>query len=177
MGKPIEVLARLPDVDHMTADFAEFYRSSKDGCFRAVVASVGSAAVAEDIVAEAFARAWASWPKISGHPAPHAWVLRTALNMRVSWWRRRWREVEFQPGEAPAGTTDASMTGPVATEALAAVQRLPLRQRQVIALRIFLDLDTAQTAEVLSIAPGTVKAHLARAIAALRQEFIPQEDS
>ena len=35
--------------------------------------------------------------------------------------------------------------------------RLPVRQRQVVALRLFLDLDTARTAEVLSIAPSTVK--------------------
>lgn len=177
VGKPIGVLARLLSMDHEPADFAEFYRSSRDGCFRAVVASVGSTAVAEDIVAEAFARAWASWPKVRSHPAPHAWVLRTALNMRVSWWRRRWREVELPPGHVPGGDGEAAVAGAVITEVLAAVLRLPLRQRQVIGLRIFLDLDTAQTAEVLSIAPGTVKAHLARAIAALRHELVPQEES
>lgn len=171
------MLARLPGMDHEPADFAEFYRSSKDGCFRAVVASVGSTAVAEDIVAEAFARAWASWPKVRRHPAPHAWVLRTALNMRVSWWRRRWREVELSPGDASASAGAVAVADPVVTEVLAAVLHLPLRQRQVIGLRIFLDLDTAQTAEVLSIAPGTVKAHLSRAIAALRHEFVPQEGS
>jgi DNA-directed RNA polymerase specialized sigma24 family protein len=45
---------------------------------------------------------------------------------------------------------------------MAALRRLPEQQRQVIALRLFLDLDTAGTAEVLGIAPGTVTAHLAR---------------
>ena len=54
---------------------------------------------------------------------------------------------------------------------MAALMRLPLRQRQVVGLRLFLDLDTARTAEVLGIAPGTVTAHLTRAIAALREEF------
>jgi DNA-directed RNA polymerase specialized sigma24 family protein len=53
---------------------------------------------------------------------------------------------------------------------MAALLRLPLRQRQVVALRIFLDLDTAQTAQVLGIAPGTVTAHMARATAALRED-------
>jgi RNA polymerase sigma-70 factor (ECF subfamily) len=166
-------------VNHEPTDFDEFYRSSKDGCFRAVMASVGSRAVAEDIVAEAFARAWASWSKVSHHPAPRAWVLRTALNTRVSWWRQRWREVELPPGydTGTAGTGNQGPADPVVTEVMAAVLRLPLRQRQVVGLRIFLDLDTGQTAEVLSIAPGTVKAHLSRAITALRQEFIPQEES
>jgi DNA-binding CsgD family transcriptional regulator len=44
------------------------------------------------------------------------------------------------------------------------------RQRQVVARRLFLDLDTSRTAEVLGIAPGTVTAHLARAIATLRAD-------
>jgi len=54
--------------------------------------------------------------------------------------------------------------------------RLPARQRQVVALRLFLDLDTGRTAEVLGIAPGTVQAHLGRAIAALRGELVPTPD-
>jgi DNA-directed RNA polymerase specialized sigma24 family protein len=41
----------------------------------------------------------------------------------------------------------------------------------VIACRLFLDLDTAQTARTIGIAPGTVTAHLASAIATLRGEF------
>jgi RNA polymerase sigma-70 factor (sigma-E family) len=170
---------RLPDVDHEPIDFDEFYRSARDGCFRAVLASVGNRAVAEDILAEAFARAWASWSKVSRHPAPRAWVLRTALNTRVSWWRRRWRETELPAGYETtiAGTVGEDLADPVVTEVMAALLRLPLRQRQVVGLRIFLDLDTSQTADVLSIAPGTVKAHLSRAIAALRQEFIAQGES
>ena len=52
--------------------------------------------------------------------------------------------------------------------------RLPARQRQVVTLRLFLDLDTGRTAEVLGISPSTVKAHLARAIAALRSDLMPE---
>ena len=48
--------------------------------------------LAEDQLAEAFARAWASWPKVSRHPAPRAWVVRTALNAGASWWQRRSKE-------------------------------------------------------------------------------------
>ena len=62
---------------------------------------------------------------------------------------------------------------PVDPRIMAALIRLPARQRQVIALRLFLDLDTGRTADVLGIAPSTVKAHLARAIAALRHDLIP----
>jgi RNA polymerase sigma-70 factor (sigma-E family) len=150
-------------------DFAEFYASAKDDCVRAVLASTGDLPSAEDLVAEALARAWASWPKVSRHPAPRAWVVRTALNTRVSWWRRRHHEVPLPQAEMHAAR-DGAYAGSVGAELMAAVLRLPLRQRQVVALRIFLDLDTAATARVLGIAPGTVTAHLARGLAALRAD-------
>jgi DNA-directed RNA polymerase specialized sigma24 family protein len=44
----------------------------------------------------------------------------------------------------------------------------------VVALRLILDLDTRRTAEVLGIAPGTVMAHLGRAMAALRHDLEPE---
>jgi Sigma-70 region 2/Transposase IS66 family len=74
-------------------DFAEFYRRSKDECLFTILVSVGDRDTAQDLVAEAFARAWASWRTVSRHPAPQAWVVRTALNANISWWRRRRREV------------------------------------------------------------------------------------
>jgi len=151
-------------------DFAEFYASAKDDCLRVVLASTGDLPAAEDLVAEAFARAWAAWRTVSRHPAPRAWVVRTALNTRVSWWRRRHREVALGQADGPA-VLSGDGSDPVDTQLMAAVARLPLRQRQVVGLRLFLDLDTASTAEVLGIAPGTVTAHLTRAIAALREEF------
>ena len=54
---------------------------------------------------------------------------------------------------------------------MAALLRLPMRQREVVALRVFLDLDTEATAKTLGIAPGTVTAHLARAVATLRGDL------
>jgi RNA polymerase sigma factor (sigma-70 family) len=56
-------------------------------------------------------------------------------------------------------------------ELIERLRRLPGRQREVIALRVFLDLDTAQTAELLGITAGTVTAHMSRALAALRKEL------
>jgi len=157
-------------VSQEQADFAEFYAGSRDDCLRTVLAAVGDVDKAQDLVAEAFARAWASWRKVSRHPAPRAWVVRTALNLSVSSWRRHRRELPLTGHDAPA---DGLASSRVDTELAAVLRRLPARQRQVVVLRIFLDLDTAQTAEVLGIAPGTVTAHLARALAALRTELRP----
>jgi RNA polymerase sigma-70 factor (sigma-E family) len=163
---------REKGVDHKPEEeFAEFYRSAKDDCLRAVYAACADLALAEDLTSEAFARAYASWRKVSVHPAPRAWVVRTALNTRVSWWRRRRREVAWEAGLDPARN---GPDGP-ALDAwiLAALKELPRRQREVVALRVFLDLDIETTARELGIAPGTVTAHLSRATAALRVSLAP----
>jgi RNA polymerase sigma factor (sigma-70 family) len=156
-------------------DFAEFYRRSKDDCLRTVLVSVGDRDTAQDLVDEAFARACSSWRTVSRHPAPTAWVIRTALNANISRWRRRRREVSVpDPGTvADLPAVYEGSDSPVDPGIMAALMRLPARQRQVVALRLFLDLDTARTAQLLGIAPSTVKAHLARAIAALRDDLIP----
>ena len=156
-------------------DFAEFYREVKNECLFTVLVSVGDRDTAQDLVDEAFARAWASWRTVSRHPAPAAWVVRTALNASISRWRRRRREVTVPDlalvADRPAAAGDAGDS--VDPRIMAALLRLPARQRQVVALRLFLDLDTAGTAQVLGIAPGTVQAHLGRAMAALRDDLIP----
>ena len=131
---------------------------------------VGSPQQAEDQVAEAFARAWRAWRRVSRHPAPRAWVVRTALNTGATWWRRRARELPLADYDAMvSGGQDSGLDAAV----LAALRSLPLRQREVIALRVFLDMDTGEIAAQLGIAPATVRVHLARAIAALRQELSP----
>jgi RNA polymerase sigma-70 factor (sigma-E family) len=151
----------------VTPDFADFYRDAKDDCLRTVVISTGDRELAQDLVAEAFARACASWRKVARHPNPRAWVVRTALNVRTDRWRGRRREMLLvQP--ADTGMRDRDPADPAIT---AAVRRLPERQRQVVALRLFLDLDTETTAETLGISRGTVKAHLFRALAALREDL------
>jgi RNA polymerase sigma-70 factor (sigma-E family) len=155
-------------VSNEQAEFADFFRTSWEPCLRAVLAVVGSPQLAEDQVAEAFAKAWASWRKVRRHPAPKAWVVRTALNTGASWWRRRGRELPLAdhdvplPGD-PGDELDASL--------LTALRRLPRRQREVIALRIFLDLDTDTIAEQLGIEAGTVRMHLSRGVTALRREL------
>jgi hypothetical protein len=96
-------------------------------------------------VAESFARAWGAWRKVRQHPARQAWIVRTALNTHVSWWRRRRREISrASPDDRAAASPQLALDSSL----VAALRRLPARQRQVIALRLLLDLDTA------GLAPG-----------------------
>jgi RNA polymerase sigma factor (sigma-70 family) len=161
---------RVPGVKQR--EFTEFYRSDQAACLRAVLVSVGDRQLAEDLVAEAFTRAWTSWHRVSRHPAPRAWIVRTALNVRVSRWRRQRREVAWD-GAHEVEDVAAGSSG-LDPALLAALRRLPRRQREVLACRVFLDLDTAGTASVLGIAPGTVTAHLSRAVASLRAHLVDE---
>ena len=148
--------------------FAEFFQAAWDPCLRVVAAGIGDMLSAEDQVAEAFARAWGSWRKVSRHPAPRAWVVRTALNAGASWWRRRGRELPLADHDVAApGSPGAGLDAAV----LAAPRRLPARQREVIVLRVFLDLDIETTGRELEITSGTVRAHLSGAVTALRSEL------
>lgn len=169
-------------VERRRQEFTEFYTACRDDCLRIVLVSVGDRQLAEDLVAEAFTRAWISWRKVREHPVPRAWVVRTALNTHVSWWRRRRRELAVDGSTAQSLLEGSQLARPVdlgVDEALAAaVRALPPRQREVVVLRVFFGLDTGAAAELLGISPGTVGVHLHRALAALRtqrQSFSDQE--
>jgi RNA polymerase sigma-70 factor (sigma-E family) len=160
-------------VEQHRHEFTEFYTAARDECLRAVLVAVDDRDLAEDLVAEAFTRAWRAWPKLRQHPAPRAWVVRTALNTRISWWRRTRRETTLDSQDEREATSphpglDSSL--------VAALRRLPVRQREVIALRLLLDLDIATTAQILGIPAGTVSSHLHRGLATLRSELPSAND-
>jgi len=164
---------RVAGVEQDQREFAEFYAAARDECLRIVLISVGNRQLAEDLVAEAFTKAWMSWRKVHRHPAPRAWVVRTALNAHVSWWRRHRREVALGSHDTTAA---ASQDRGLDSSLVAALRRLPVRQRQVIALRLLLDIDTATTAEMLGMSASTVTTHLHRACAALRRDIPARND-
>ncbi len=156
-------------------EFADFYASHKDACLRAAMASGMSRDAAEDAVAEAFARAWARWRRVRESRSPAAWVVRTAVNADISAWRRRRRERSY--AEVPDGDAGVALApvGPEGADLLAAIRRLPPRQRAVVVHRYLLDLDTETTAAELGVTTGTVKAHLHHALASLRVHLATPE--
>jgi RNA polymerase sigma-70 factor (sigma-E family) len=151
-------------VTELQQSFEAFYAAESGPCLRALLVLTGDRALAEDLAAEAFARAYARWPAVARHPNPVGWVMRTALNLRVTWWRRRWREAPWS--DAPEASADSPVGDELGLARLLA--DLPLRQRQVLTLRALLDLDTRQTAEALGISEGSVTTHLHRGCARLR---------
>jgi RNA polymerase sigma factor (sigma-70 family) len=156
-------------------DFSAFYLAKRDQCLRAVAAAVGDAERAEELVAEAFARALAHWPTLKTHPSQAAWVVMTAKNHH----RDRWRRQKVAGRGRDRGTLGASMVtldGPedrLSHTTIRAIHDLAPRQRDVLIYRIILDLDTSTTAELLGMKSGTVTTHLRRALATLRITLSP----
>lgn len=152
------------EIPPASVEFGEFYESARNRVYRAVVLATRQPDRAEDATAEAFARALARWERLAQHPNPTAWVVRTALNSFRSGWRI-WRlETNAMPPLLAAPDERRS----VDPFLLRQLWRLPRRQREVVALRILLDLDARETAGTLRIAEGTVGVHLMRALDTLR---------
>lgn len=151
------------------ADFETFYAESRDRVLRAVVAATGVRDQAEDCTAEAFVRALTHWDRVAGHPAPEAWVVRTAVNITRDRARRQTRYLRLLPRLAESAVPDRHDPEPMVDPGLLShIRSLPERQRQVLAYRVFLGLSAAQTAAELGITTGSVGTHLSRALASLR---------
>jgi RNA polymerase sigma-70 factor (ECF subfamily) len=140
---------------------------------------------AEDVVQHAFANAWRALDRFDeARPFRH-WILRIATNLC----RNRWQARRRRPGDRASGRPaddEASFPEPVAPapeeeaseeteEARARVRRaieaLPERYRLVVVLRYVHDLSIEAIAEVTGHPPATVKTHLHRARAVLRERL------
>jgi RNA polymerase sigma-70 factor (sigma-E family) len=132
---------------------------------RAAARLVGDGAPADDIAAEALARAFARWPRLDGSPHRDAWVVRTAVNLAIDTVRRRPR---FAPAPARRSAEDAVETR---LALVAALRALPARQREVVVLRYLTDHSEAEVAQMLGLAPGTVRSHMQRGLEALRRRL------
>ncbi|HVL89821.1 MAG TPA: RNA polymerase sigma factor [Actinomycetota bacterium] len=122
---------------------------------------------ADDLVQEAMSSFLRKPPQVVTAATVHAW-LRTAIVRDASRRRRRaaselkaFGRLFVQPPPVPA-------TSQPSDDMLQAVRRLPPKQRACIVLRYVQDQSEEQIAEILGIAPGTVKAHLAQARERLR---------
>lgn len=122
-----------------------------------------------DVAQEVFTLAWTALRSWSGEGQVFSWLYRTTLNL-VSHRRRRMgrvRSVETLP-ERPVRDPEPSELHDILKEAL---DTLPDRQRDVFILRHEAGLPLAEVAERLGLAEGTVKIHLHRALAALRDRL------
>ena len=129
---------------------------------------LGDPAAAEDVAAEALARTYARWAKVSVLPWRDGWVLRVTTNLSID-------RLRTHPADRPVPPEllgeDSLVLRLVLT---AALRDLPKRQREAIALHYLADLTDAEVAEALDVSVGTVKTHIHRGLQSLRSRLGPE---
>ena len=143
---------------------AEVYEKYADELIRFATTLVGPSD-APDVLSVAVMRALASpqWPGVSNR---RAYLYRSVLNAARS---RGRAEQQRRARETRYGASSAWEPAQVRPEVLDAIGRLSVRQRAVVYLTYWDDLDPAAAAELLGISEGSVRRHLARARANLRR--------
>jgi RNA polymerase sigma-70 factor (sigma-E family) len=152
------------------ADVTDLFRDHHLELVRLALLMVGDVATAEDVVQDAFERLHRGWHGLRQPSSGLAYVRSSVLNGCRSVHRRAAVARKHVPRlAAPAGTNapDAAAAADDRGEMAAALRLLPRRQREVLVLRYYLDLDVAEIAGTLRITPSSVRATNTRGLAAL----------
>jgi RNA polymerase sigma-70 factor (ECF subfamily) len=150
-----DTAAPSSELEHV---FARHYRD----LVRVLTVAAGDRSRAEDAVQDAFAQALLHWPRVGAYDDPVAWLRRVAtnrvLNQRRSSRRRDAAIARLQarpePVVAPQGLVGSRL------DLIAAVARLPLKQRTAVAFFYLADLSSEQVAAAMGISEGAVRFHL-----------------
>lgn len=158
-------MASATDPFGRPAEFASWYRDLYPRVVGLLTVAAGDAEVAKDAAAEAFARAYERWDRVSKHDSPGGWLYTVALNVVRRQARRR--EVEERLLRRVPPVRAANDEVPVSADLWKALRGLTLRQRTAIALRYLLDLPEAEVAQVMGVSRGAASATLSAARRAL----------
>jgi RNA polymerase sigma-70 factor, ECF subfamily len=140
--------------------FDEVYAQHLGSTLAVVLALRGVQVGAEDIVQEAFTRAYERWREVGRMDRPDLWVHRVALNLATSRLRRLASEQRALARVVRSRKEPRSVTFEREQYFWELVGRLPSRQAHVVALRYAGDLSVREIAQVVGVAEGTVKAQL-----------------
>jgi RNA polymerase sigma-70 factor (ECF subfamily) len=153
--------------------FESLYSSRFHALTLQLYAYTGDLGDAQDLVQEAFCRAYARWSVVSTYEDPVAWVRRVAWNLAVSRWRRVRTASAFlrtqreRPVEGP---------NPDRVELVRALGRLPAPQRRVFVLFHVADMSVQEIAAQERMPEGTVKSSLSRARATVARLLAEQQE-
>jgi RNA polymerase sigma-70 factor, ECF subfamily len=154
------------------AAFEELYRSSRDDVFAYVSGLLHDRSAAEDVTAAAFERAYRRSSSFNpSRGTMRAWLFGIARNAALDELRRRKRHVEMT-SEPEAEATPAEEEAEVAMRRAAlrqAMEKLSARERELVALKFFAGLSTAEIATVISVGERAAAMRVHRTIEKLRR--------
>ena len=127
---------------------------------------------AEDVAMDTMACALRQWDRLD--PRPDGWVVTVAAHRAIDQWRRAQRRRHHDNADR-VGVGEAGSRAEDEFALRQALVKLPKRQREVVALRYFLDLSEQEIASALGCSTGSVKQHASRGLAALRRSLTDAE--
>jgi RNA polymerase sigma factor (sigma-70 family) len=155
------------DGEPADAEFAAAFDRLYPLAVRMAMRVLGDQDGAEDVAAEALARAYARWRTVSSLPYRDAWFLRVAGNLAIDAVRRR------RPRGTPPLAQEFEDAAALRLALASALAKLPARQRETILLRYLAGFSEEETSAALGISPNSVKTHVRRGLASLRTRFDP----
>jgi RNA polymerase sigma-70 factor (sigma-E family) len=163
------------------ADWAvtELYSLHYQPLVRLATLLVRDIPTAEDVVQDSFVAMHEGWHRLRNRESALAYLRHAVLNRSRSVLRHRTvvdKHPPTPPPDHPSAEYGALMRLEQST-VVAALRRLPGRQREAIALRYYADFSEAETAAAMGISCGAVKSHTARAMAALRADLERQDQA
>ncbi|MXZ53710.1 MAG: sigma-70 family RNA polymerase sigma factor [Acidimicrobiaceae bacterium] len=146
------------------ADLESLFVAERVSMVRLATLMVGSRAMAEEVVQDAFASVSERW---DGIDRPGAYLRTAVVNGCAQILRRRSAEDRHRPValENPSEIPERLI------ELRSALDRLSDRQRIVVVLRYFVDMPDDEIAQTLDVRPSTVRSLAHRALAVLRREL------
>ena len=152
--------------------FAEY-----NSLVRMAASLVSDIDVAEDVVQDSIVAMHGAWPKLRDRDKVLAYMRQSVMNRARSVIRRRMVVDRHPPKPEPNAPSAeySAITELERSEVISALRLLPPRQREVLVLRFYFGLREGQIAATMGITRGTVKAHIRRAMAAMRDLLAPAE--
>lgn len=151
--------------DRRRAAFDEFVRAQSGPLFGQAYLLTGQYQEAQDLVQETLVRVWQHWDRVAGYDEPAAWARHVLHNLAVS----RWRKLRRRAAADVQRSTPPPDIGHL--DVVAALARLPARQRRAIVLHDVVGLDVEAVAAELGSPAGSVRAWLSRGRAALAADL------
>jgi RNA polymerase sigma-70 factor (sigma-E family) len=172
---PTEALTAAPDARRLVS---ALYQAHALALVKLAVLMTGDQPTAEDVVQDAFLGLYRRWQSLHDADKALGYLRSSVLNGCRSVHRVRFRRQSVTldlPVDADSAEAEA-MLGESHREVLAALRRLPPRQREAVVLRFYLDMTETEAAHAMGVSRGTVKSSTHRGVAALAR-MLKEEDA
>jgi RNA polymerase sigma-70 factor, ECF subfamily len=152
------------------ASFAATAEEHLDDVYGYLVYLTRDRSLAEDLTADTFEKALKLWTRFDARRASaRTWLCQIARTTALDWFRSEERRRRREERVAPPEEVDEVFGEGLSPDLEAALGSLSAAEREVIALRVLLELDGEETARVLGISPTNVSTRLSRALGKLEE--------